>query len=68
MPHELPNHLRLKILGNKVISGKSQNFIDLVVSPAPEIKPLSVLVKSTFSPKQSKLPLTFLANCLIMKW
>ena len=45
MPHQLPNNLRLKILGNKVISGKSQNFIDLVVSPAPEIKPLSVLVK-----------------------
>ena len=27
--YELPNDLRLKILGNKERSGKSQNFIEL---------------------------------------
>ena len=28
LPHELPNDLRLRILGNYEISGKSQNFIE----------------------------------------
>ena len=28
LPHELPNNLRLKILGNKEILGKSLNFIE----------------------------------------
>ena len=27
LPHELPNDLILRILGNSKISGKSQNFI-----------------------------------------
>ena len=29
LPHELSNDLRLKILGNQKISGKSQKFIEL---------------------------------------
>ena len=29
LPHELPNDLRLRILANQEISGKSQNIIDL---------------------------------------
>ena len=29
LPHELPNDLRLSILGNLERSGKSQNFIEL---------------------------------------
>ena len=29
LPHELPNDLRLRILGNYDKSGKSQNFIEL---------------------------------------
>ena len=29
LPHELPNDLRLRILGNQGISRKSQNFIEL---------------------------------------
>ena len=29
LPKELPNDLRLKILGNEEVSAKSQNFIDL---------------------------------------
>ena len=29
LPHELPNDLRLRILGIFEISGKSQNFIEL---------------------------------------
>ena len=29
LPHELPNELRLRILGNEEISGKSQNFMEL---------------------------------------
>ena len=28
LPHKLPNDLRLRILGNYEISGKSQNFIE----------------------------------------
>ena len=28
LPHELPNDLRLRILGNEEILGKSQNFIE----------------------------------------
>ena len=28
LPHEIPNDLRLKILENKEISRKSQNFIE----------------------------------------
>ena len=32
LPHELPNNLRLRILGNEEISGKSQNFIELYPS------------------------------------
>ena len=32
LPHELPNDLRLRILGNYEISGKSQNFIELLPS------------------------------------
>ena len=45
LPHELRNDLRLRILGNQEISGKSQIFIDLVHSPSPEMKILSVLIK-----------------------
>ena len=47
LPHELPNDLRLKKLGNLKlsnlkISGKSQNFTNycLVLSPPPEMKVL----------------------------
>ena len=29
LPHEMPNDLRRKILGNQENSGKSQNFIEL---------------------------------------
>ena len=29
LPHELPNDLKLRILGNKEISGKYKNFIEL---------------------------------------
>ena len=29
LPHELPNDLRLRILENQEITGKSQNFIEL---------------------------------------
>ena len=29
LPHELPNDLRLSILGNQDMSEKSQNFIEL---------------------------------------
>ena len=29
LPHELPNDLTLRILGNLEISGKSQNFTEL---------------------------------------
>ena len=28
LPHELPNDLRLRILGNKEILGKSQNWVE----------------------------------------
>ena len=28
LPHELPNDLKLRILGNLDISGKTQNFIE----------------------------------------
>ena len=28
LPHELPNDLRLRILGNKVILGKSQYWVE----------------------------------------
>ena len=45
LPHELPNDLRIRNLGNQVISGKSQNFIDLVHSPSPEMKILSVVIQ-----------------------
>ena len=31
--HELPNNVRLRILGNEEISQKSQNFIELLPSP-----------------------------------
>ena len=31
LSHELPNSLRLKILGNQEISGKSQNFKENIV-------------------------------------
>ena len=30
LPHKLPNDLRLRILGNKEISGKIQNAINMV--------------------------------------
>ena len=39
LPHELPNDLRLRVLGNKEISGKSQIWMETAycsVSP-PEI-------------------------------
>ena len=29
LPHELPNEVRLRILQNQEMSGKSQNFIEL---------------------------------------
>ena len=29
LPHKLPNDLRLRILGNKEKSGKSQNLVEL---------------------------------------
>ena len=32
LPHRLPNDLRLRLLGNWEISGKSQNFIELLPS------------------------------------
>ena len=32
LPHELPNNLRLRNLGNQEISGKSYNFIELYSS------------------------------------
>ena len=32
LTHELPNDLRLRVLGNQEISGKSQNFIELLPS------------------------------------
>ena len=32
LPHELPNDLRLRILGKKEISGESQNFVELYPS------------------------------------
>ena len=44
---ELPNNLRLRILRNQEISGKCQILIAycLMLSPPPEMKILSVLVK-----------------------
>ena len=35
LPHELPNDLRLRILGNKEILGKSQILVETFI---PEIK------------------------------
>ena len=35
LSHELPNDLRLRILGNWKISRKSQNFIELLPSAQP---------------------------------
>ena len=29
LPHELPNNLRLEVLGNQEVSGKSQDFTEL---------------------------------------
>ena len=48
----------------------SESCINLVVLPSScsfLIGAEKVIYFSVFSPKQSKLPLTFLANCLIMK-
>ena len=42
---QLPNDLKLKILGNLKISGKSQNVIDLAHISSPKTKILSVLIK-----------------------
>ena len=48
LPHELPNNLRLRILGNYKISGKSQNFIEWKpgAQSCPKVKLLSALAKT----------------------
>ena len=46
----------LTILGFEKISGKSQNFINLVVSPTPEMKILSALVKISWKKEDELFP------------
>ena len=60
LPLKLPNDLRLRILGNQEMSQKSQNFIDLVQSPSPEMKILSVLIKIS-----RKTEVEFFSQCAI---
>ena len=38
LPHELPNYLRLRILGKKQILGKSQIWVETSRVPPPDIK------------------------------
>ena len=49
LPHELMNDLRLKTLGNKQVSRRSQNFMNrrLRLNLAPKIKILSILAKNS---------------------
>ena len=49
LPHKLPNDLRLRVLGNKEKSGKSQNFINdsLVDSLPAKMKVLLILAKNS---------------------
>ena len=48
LPHGLQNDLRLTILGNYEISGKSQNFINYSLVPilTPKMKILPILAKN----------------------
>ena len=48
LPHKLLIDLKLRILGNKEISEKSQNFIELQPSAqlTPKMKVLSILPKN----------------------
>ena len=58
LPHELPNDLRLRILGNSEISRRSQNFINysLVLSPHPKMKILSILPKNCWKIETELFP------------
>ena len=56
LPHELPNDLRLRILGNSGASGKSQKFIELVHSPSSKMKILSVLIKISWETEVEPFP------------
>ena len=62
MPHELPNNLILRILGNKEILGKSQNVIDFVLSPTTEMKILSVPVKLSWKKEVELFPKSAILN------
>ena len=57
MPQELPNDLRLRILGNWEISGKSQNFIELLPSAQSSSRNESFVSTSKNSLKNRKLTL-----------
>ena len=54
--YEFPNDLRPRMFGYEKISGKSQNFIDLVFSPTPEMKILSALVKISWKKEVELFP------------
>ena len=72
LPLELPNHLRLKKLGNL----KNQENLEtlqnycLALSPPPEMKILSVLIKSPEKPKLnfSRSPLFHMNNRVCLKY
>ena len=59
LSHKLPNNLRLRILGNKEISGRSQNFIELQ-SGAQVTVPITPKMKMSKLPKNcSKIEIEF---------
>ena len=47
LPHELPNDLRLRTLGNQEEDLKTSQNYSLVLSLAPKIKILSILAKNS---------------------
>ena len=61
LPHELPNDLRLRILGNKDISVKSQSYVDTQPSAQTPFQKLNV---GNSSPKINKKVYKFVSKFL----